>query len=287
MTLVFAQTRVVGGRVEGLPVSGRITSPFGAVGDARLKDGTVLHTTGHTGVDIGAPLGTEVKAPAAGRVVDTFSLAIPSAAPWIADWKRIYGNSVIVEHAGAYYTLYAHLSALKVREGQAVVAGEVLGLVGSTGLSTGPHLHWGVGGPGNRYVQRDKGLLDALTLIGTPAKEPAKPKEDSMAAQQGQYVVKAGDTFDSLLVRFAHIDPLDLVAWNGWTDTPVLKAGDVVWTAKPPAGSSSGSSPEAPKQEPHTTDKGAEVEELVDEIAEDFLRLSAKLQRLRIKAAAL
>ncbi|MCK9497169.1 MAG: hypothetical protein M0R75_16985, partial [Dehalococcoidia bacterium] len=81
--------------------------------------------------------------------------------------------------------------------------------------------------------------------------------------------------------------PLDLVAWNGWTDTPVLKAGDVVWTAKPPAGSSSGSSPEAPKQEPPTTDKVAEIEELADEIAEDFLRLSAKVQRLRVKAAAL
>lgn len=286
MTLVFAQTKVAGGRVEGLPVSGRITSPFGAVGDARLKDGTVLHTTGHTGVDIGAPLGTEVRAPAAGKVVDTFSLAIPSAADWIADWKRIYGNSVILEHAGGYYTLYAHLSALKVREGQAVVAGEVLGLVGSTGLSTGPHLHWGVGAPGNRYVQRDKGLLDALTLIGAAAKEPAKPKEDSMPSNPSQYVVKAGDTFDSLLVRFAHINPLDLVAWNGWTDTPVLKAGDVVWVA-PPTGPGSAPSSEEPKSAPPTTGKVAEVEELTDEIAEDFLRLSAKVQRLRIKVAAL
>ncbi|MFA5569758.1 MAG: M23 family metallopeptidase [Trueperaceae bacterium] len=267
MTLVFAQTRVVGGRVEGLPVSGRITSPFGAVGDARLKDGTVLHTTGHTGVDIGAPLGTEVKAPAAGKVVDTFSLAIPSAATWIADWKRIYGNSVIVEHAGGYFTLYAHLSALKVREGQAVVAGEVLGLVGSTGLSTGPHLHWGVGGPGNRYVQRDKGLLDALTLIGTPAKEPAKPKEATVAlTPDQQYIVdqiRATPDLTEAQVR-------DALATVGLTAMPGEEQ------------------PQTPAQpSPPTTDKVAELEELVDELAEDFLRISAKVQRLRIKAAAL
>lgn len=267
MTLVFAQTRVAGGRVEGLPVSGRITSPFGAVGDARLKDGTVLHTTGHTGVDIGALLGTEVRAPAAGKVVDTFSLAIPSAADWIANWKSIYGNSVILEHAGGYYTLYAHLSALKVREGQAVVAGDVLGLVGSTGLSTGPHLHWGVGAPGNRYVQRDKGLLDALTLIGAPTKEPAKPKEATVAlTADQQYVVD------------------QIKATPNLTDAQIREAlATVGLTAMP--GEEQPQAPAPPK--PPATDKVAEVEELVDEVAEDFLRLSAKVQRLRVKVAAL
>lgn len=270
MTLVFAQTRVAGGRVEGLPVSGRITSPFGAVGDAKLKDGTVLHTTGHTGVDIGALLGTEVKAPAAGKVVDTFSLAIPSAADWIANWKRIYGNSVILEHAGGYYTLYAHLSALKVREGQTAVAGDVLGLVGSTGLSTGPHLHWGVGGPGNRYVQRDKGLLDALTLIAAPTKEPAKPKEATVAAltPDQQYVVD------------------QIRATPGLTAAQVKAALATVGLSAMPGEDPSKPAPN-PTPKPPTTDKVAEVEELTDEIAEDFLRLSAKVQRLRIKVAAL
>ena len=171
----FMQTRVDGSRVTGFPLSGPITSRFGAVGDARLADGTVLHTSGHTGCDIGAPTGIEVHAPAPGRVCDTFSLGIQSSAPWIAEWKRIFGNSVIIEHPDGYYTLYAHLSAIKVREGMSVVAGDVLGLVGSTGLSTGPHLHWGMGAPGNRYLQRDKGLLNPLDFVG-PEPIPAGVK---------------------------------------------------------------------------------------------------------------
>ena len=60
----FMQTRVDGSRVTGFPLSGPITSRFGAVGDARLADGTVLHTSGHTGCDIGGPTGTEAHAPA-------------------------------------------------------------------------------------------------------------------------------------------------------------------------------------------------------------------------------
>ena len=162
----FMQTRVDGPRVTGFPLSGPITSRFGAVGDARLADGTVLHTSGHTGCDIGGPTGTEAHAPAPGRVCDTFSLGIQSTASWIAEWKRIFGNSVILEHPDGHYTLYAHLSAIKVREGMSVVTGDVLGLVGSTGLSTGPHLHWGMGAPGNRYLQRDKGLLNPLDFVG-------------------------------------------------------------------------------------------------------------------------
>lgn len=174
MTITFTQTKEVGGRLEGFPVSGRITSRFGAVGDAKLADGTVLHTTGHTGVDIACVEGTEVKAPATGKVVDVFSLGIASAQPWIADWKRVFGNSVIIEHAGGYYTLYAHLSAILVREGLSVTAGAAIGKSGNTGLSTGPHLHWGLGGPGNRYIQRDRGILDPLEHLA-PAETPARP----------------------------------------------------------------------------------------------------------------
>ena len=191
----FMQTRVDGPRVTGFPLSGPITSRFGAVGDARLADGTVLHTSGHTGCDIGGPTGTEAHAPAPGRVCDTFSLGIQSTASWIAEWKRIFGNSVILEHPDGHYTLYAHLSAIKVREGMSVVAGDVLGLVGSTGLSTGPHLHWGMGAPGNRYLQRDKGLIDPLTF----AREPEPVLSAPLSAEDpkvwyGLYDAVAGGT---------------------------------------------------------------------------------------------
>ena len=85
----------------------------------------------HTGVDYDAPSGTPVYAPAPGRVV------------W-AQPLRLRGNAVIVDHGAGVFTLYAHLSAFRVRAGDRVQPGDLLGLVGSTGNSLGPHLHWEV-----------------------------------------------------------------------------------------------------------------------------------------------
>jgi len=84
----------------------------------------------HSGVDLAAPAGTPVHAAAAGvaRVVDG-----PG-----------YGLHVVVTHDRGTQTLYCHLSAAVVANGQAVTRGELIGLVGSTGLSTGPHLHFEV-----------------------------------------------------------------------------------------------------------------------------------------------
>jgi murein DD-endopeptidase MepM/ murein hydrolase activator NlpD len=84
----------------------------------------------HSGVDLGAPLGTPVLAALAGRVA-------------IADWLGGYGLTVTLEHGdGKQETLYAHLSEIFVKPGEVVQQGEAIGLVGSTGLSTGPHLHF-------------------------------------------------------------------------------------------------------------------------------------------------
>lgn len=91
----------------------------------------------HTGLDMAAPTGTPVRAIRAGRVV-------------VAGWSPLgYGLHVVVDHGNGWQSLYAHLSQLAVRPGESVEAGRVLGLVGSTGWSTGPHLHleirrWGV-----------------------------------------------------------------------------------------------------------------------------------------------
>jgi murein DD-endopeptidase MepM/ murein hydrolase activator NlpD len=105
----------------------RITSPFQA---ARMHP--ILHRVlPHNGIDYGAPHGTPVRATADGSVS-------------LAGMRGGYGNLVEVQHPNGYATRYAHLSGIAVRPNQAVRQGEVIGWVGSTGLSTGPHLHYEV-----------------------------------------------------------------------------------------------------------------------------------------------
>jgi murein DD-endopeptidase MepM/ murein hydrolase activator NlpD len=85
----------------------------------------------HAGMDFTAPIGTDIYATANGTVVS-------------AGWEQGYGNCVQINHGFGYITLYAHMSAIKVRPGQKVKRGDVIGLVGNTGKSTGPHLHYEV-----------------------------------------------------------------------------------------------------------------------------------------------
>lgn len=125
--------------LSGKPVNGVISSSFGMrthpiTGVLKLHDGT----------DIAAACGTPVSAPLSGRVV---SSAFHSA----------YGFRVIIEHAGVR-TAYAHLLGLDVQVGDALTAGDTLGFVGSTGLSTGCHLHW--------MAWRNGAMIDPMTLVG-------------------------------------------------------------------------------------------------------------------------
>ncbi|MFA0757566.1 MAG: hypothetical protein KEFWMYNX_000143 [Candidatus Fervidibacter sp.] len=108
------------------PVSGSIVSGFGyrrhpILGGVRF----------HCGVDIAAPFGTTIRAAADGVVV-------------FAGWRRAYGNTVIIDHGNGLATLYAHCSELLVSEGAVVRQGQPIARVGSTGLATGPHLHFEV-----------------------------------------------------------------------------------------------------------------------------------------------
>ena len=104
-----------------------ITSPYGMRFDPIFRTKKM-----HTGVDIGAPYGATIVAAASGTVV-------------VAGWSsRGYGNYVVISHDGTFSTLYAHQSKLLVSEGQTVSKGEAIGKVGSTGYSTGAHLHFEV-----------------------------------------------------------------------------------------------------------------------------------------------
>lgn len=101
----------------------RISSPFG------YRVHPVLHTVRmHTGIDYVAPTGTPIKAAADGEVI-------------FKGWKGGYGNTVMIRHANGVETLYGHMSAFSPADGR-VRAGEVIGFVGTTGRSTGPHLHY-------------------------------------------------------------------------------------------------------------------------------------------------
>jgi murein DD-endopeptidase MepM/ murein hydrolase activator NlpD len=109
-----------------LPARGRLSSRFG------MRFHPVLRRVKmHTGDDIAATQGSPIRAAKGGRVL------------W-AGWKKAYGNTIIVDVGGGMTTLYGHASKVGVRPGQPVAAGEYIGNVGSTGFSTGPHLHFEV-----------------------------------------------------------------------------------------------------------------------------------------------
>ena len=102
------------------PVNAPITSPFG------WRWGRM-----HTGIDLGAAYGTPIAAAASGSVI-------------YADWLGGYGNLTVIDHGGGLATAYAHQSRIAVSVGESVAQGQIIGYVGSTGHSTGPHLHFEV-----------------------------------------------------------------------------------------------------------------------------------------------
>jgi murein DD-endopeptidase MepM/ murein hydrolase activator NlpD len=134
---IAARLRAIGaasgeaGDCQARPVPGEIGSPFGP------RFHPVLHYTRmHTGADMRAGSGTPIHACRSGEVV-------------IAGSQGGYGNAVVVNHGGGMATLYAHQSQIAASVGQQVAAGDVIGYVGSTGMSTGPHLHFEVRLSGN------------------------------------------------------------------------------------------------------------------------------------------
>jgi murein DD-endopeptidase MepM/ murein hydrolase activator NlpD len=123
------------------PLSGPITQPFGPSSlafEPPLTVGGVTYPHFHTGIDIAAPRDTPVHAAAGGLVVIAGS-SLDSQGHLAG-----YGNYIVLAHAGKMMTLYAHLDQLLASVGEVVHAGDVIGLEGSSGNSTGPHLHFEV-----------------------------------------------------------------------------------------------------------------------------------------------
>lgn len=122
----------VSGGMPGGPFSGkfgqyplhgklRVSSPYGV-----NREG---HKSAHTGIDWASPAGTPIYAPADATVRSAL-------------FNKIYGNQTILDFGGGYSSMFGHQSGFNVKPGQHVKAGQIIGYVGSTGWSTGPHLHF-------------------------------------------------------------------------------------------------------------------------------------------------
>jgi murein DD-endopeptidase MepM/ murein hydrolase activator NlpD len=163
--IVWLNADGVGGEQSStlhLPVSGRVTSGYGSrfhpiLGYARM----------HKGVDLAAAMGAPIAAAAPGRVV-------------MAGWAGGYGREVVIAHGNGIETRYGHMSRMAARPGEMVRQGQIIGYVGSSGLSTGPHVHYEVlkngravnpmsvrmpGGPGQLQGEKLHQFHDALRSL--------------------------------------------------------------------------------------------------------------------------
>lgn len=134
---IEARNKLLSATPRGWPTNGRITSPFG---NRRSPiTGRIQH---HTGIDIANSAGTPIYATADGTIS-------------VASYRGGWGNLIIIEHGYGFSTYYAHLSRIVVRPWERVTRGQLIGYMGSTGQSTGPHLHYEVRVRGNPVNPRN------------------------------------------------------------------------------------------------------------------------------------
>jgi len=189
----------------------RITQMWGENGELYAK----WHLKGHNGLDLGMPEGTPVRAAAGGWVREAMS-------------SPALGNYIKVMHDWGH-TIYAHLSALRVAHGDKVTAGQVIGLSGNTGNSTGPHLHFGV--RINPYDRSDGwlGYSNPLALLQQPRTGAALsphwiPKHrdhDDLAVMRrwqppSLKIFRDGWTNPELITGLYHDLPNTLFVWRDW-----------------------------------------------------------------------
>lgn len=168
--LEFFKSIGIGGASMGdltAPVSGGVTSGFGNR-DPFMTDSGEMSSGYHPGIDIGAAEGTPVGAAGAGTVTQ-------------AGWYGGYGNAVIIDHGNGLESLYGHLSEVLVNVGDLVTKLQTIGLVGSTGNSTGPHLHFG--------LKQDGAWIDPSALFGLATGTNRVPKTGPYMLHKDEAVV--------------------------------------------------------------------------------------------------
>jgi len=169
------------------PEHTRITSPFGP----RRSPGGI-GSTNHQGIDIGAPLGARIVASRPGRVRS-------------ASFERGFGNTVRITHVGGWETVYAHNSRNTVVAGQQVAAGQQIGIVGSTGNSTGPHLHFEIRLNGRAQNNNRGNVTYVNSAAQVPNNPPPPPSNDpggnNNSQSAGGIVVPARKEITSVVTR--------------------------------------------------------------------------------------
>ena len=177
---LFFEASGMGAQRTGLimPVVGRITSNFGA-----RRHPVLGYTRMHAGVDFGAPHGAPIYAVGDAKVI-------------YSGWHGGHGNYVKLDHGGGFATAYAHMSRVAVPDGARVHAGQVIGYVGSTGLSTGPHLHY--------ELYRNGGAVNPLSVRFTVSNQVDQKELIAFKARMGQLKgVSPGAAMTSMAPRQA------------------------------------------------------------------------------------
>ncbi|MFM5924115.1 MAG: M23 family metallopeptidase [Novosphingobium sp.] len=176
----FFEASGMGAQRTGLimPVVGHITSGFGA-----RRHPILGYTRMHAGVDFGAPYGSPI-------------YAVGDATVIYSGWHGGHGNYVKLDHGGGYATGYGHMSRIAVASGTHVRAGQVIGYVGSTGLSTGPHLHY--------ELYRNGTAVNPLSVSFTVSTQVDQKELIAFKARMAQLKgVKPGAAMNSLAPRQA------------------------------------------------------------------------------------
>ena len=143
------------------PLTGVLTQPFGDTQyplEPPITYNGVFYPHFHTGIDLAAPMDTPVHAAAAGRVV------LAASSVDAQGHLTGYGNFVLIAHADGYNTLYAHLDMILAKVGQTVQQGDRIGLLGTTGWSTGPHVHF--------EIRKGDVYVDPAPYLGSQIAQP-------------------------------------------------------------------------------------------------------------------
>ncbi len=147
------------------PAEGRLSSRYGSRRKYNDKD----FSSYHKGIDIANVLGTPVKASNTGRVS-------------LAESMKSNGKIILINHGHGITTIYGHLNSIKVKEGQWVKQGQIIGLIGSTGISSGPHLHFGIS-VDNVRVDPEQWIGEKVIIFYNPISIPKSEKSPANVTQ--------------------------------------------------------------------------------------------------------